>query len=69
MKERAVHVFRGWTELTDDEKTEVFNEIIKYMGSTPAEQKMIAVRVLNESKASFSFDTGPIAGGCPCCGR
>lgn len=69
MKSKAAHVFKGWIELTQDEKNEVISAINEYMNSAPTDKLAIRARALNESKASLSFDTGPTGGGCPCCGR
>lgn len=70
MKKRAAQVFRGWLELSQEEKQEVINAINEFLNATPQGKATLQARTLNEATATFSFDTGPTGSrSCPCCGR
>ncbi len=64
---RMVRVLKGFSELTYEERSEVFRQIKEF-------QDNIDVPVRNRIVENFSkkagVDLGPTnSGGCPCCGR
>jgi hypothetical protein len=59
---RALNVF---TRLSPAEQVEFFSELKKFNDAPPAGQKVI----LEDLQKGTRVSLGPIAGGCPYCGR
>lgn len=59
---KATTVVRGYLSLTVDERREVEDAIRRHQQGGQARESI-------RKAFGTRLDTGPIAGGCPCCGR
>ncbi|MEX2375002.1 MAG: hypothetical protein WD942_05365 [Dehalococcoidia bacterium] len=59
---KAATVIRGYLSLTVDERREVEDAIRRH-------QQGGQIRESVRKSFGTRLDTGPISGGCPCCGR
>lgn len=65
MNDKTRRVFHGWLELSAAERDEFEKAIREYNAAYPTKQ-----RELRESADRvIKMQTGPLTGGCPCCGR
>ena len=66
MNDKTRRVFNGWLELSATEREEFAKAVREYNAETFTKQ-----RELRESTQDrvMKMQTGPLAPGCPCCGR
>lgn len=66
MTDKTRQVLNGWVKLTDSEKRDFDAEVQKFQRSGELQRKD-----LRESfRAGIErMETGPLGGGCACCGR
>lgn len=65
MNTRNKQVLRGFVELNATERSELIDEINKYLKGTRELQESVSKSIRNDTTVNF----GPAPGGCPCCGR
>lgn len=66
MNEKTTRVFKGWLELTDDERRLLSDAIRQYSEKTSSGKQVLK----EEVRASVTkMQTGPLGPTCPCCGR
>lgn len=64
MTSNVKKVLKGYIQLTESERTELLQEIEKYIKATFSERTII------ENRVSDAVSLGPLSSGaCPCCGR
>jgi len=66
MNDKTRLVYRGFTELSATERSELVKAVNEFIEADPA--KRVAI---NESLGNTvsKMDLGPMGGTCPCCGR
>jgi hypothetical protein len=66
MNDKTRRVFNGWLALTVAERDEFDKALKEYNAASSTKQ-----RELRESSHDrvIKMQTGPLSGGCPCCGR
>jgi hypothetical protein len=64
MNDKTKLVFNGWLALSDDEREEFKKAKKEYKEGSATRQQQ-----LRESVRVLKMQTGPLSGGCPCCGR
>jgi hypothetical protein len=66
MNDKTRRVFAGWLKLTEGERRDLENAVREYNTATLSEQR----RLMESTRDSVTkMETGPLPGGCPCCGR
>lgn len=65
MNARTKQVFRGFVELSATERSELIDEINKYLKGTRELQESVSKSIRSDTNVNF----GPAPGGCPCCSR
>jgi hypothetical protein len=77
MNEKIRLVLSGYLALSSEDRRKFVEEINRYINATEAGKRQIEsdlkTNVLKEQdsmrKAGARMETGPLGGGCPCCGR
>jgi hypothetical protein len=64
MNDKTKLVFNGWLALFDDEREEFKRAKKEYKEGSSTKQQQ-----LKEAARVLKMQTGPLSGGCPCCGR
>ena len=67
MNEKTGIVFHGWLELSAEEQAELIKAIQDYNRGTSSSRSVTFKESTDFVHKRISL--GPIAGGCPCCGR
>jgi len=66
MDRATATVVRGFTRLSDSQRQEVIRQIKAYEQGSHAAKSLIASATQRDL---LRVDIGPLAGGCPCCGK
>ena len=66
MNEKTRKVFNGWLGLSNSERREFLEAIRDYDSANDSRKTEIRESIRN---SVTKMQTGPLGGGCPCCGR
>ena len=68
MNDKTKQVLTGFLALNDDERAEFMREATKV--DNDLKKGLLTDSVIRKDAGSrYSITGGPVAGGCPCCGR
>jgi uncharacterized protein Yka (UPF0111/DUF47 family) len=66
MNEKTQRVFNGWVQLSSAERRDFQDAIRDYESASDSRKTEIRESM---RKSATKMQTGPLGGGCPCCGR